>query len=35
MKNGTDHDKMKKSKYNMYVQYHKSIFLKKKLSQVT
>ena len=31
----TDCDKMEKFKYNMHVQYHKSIFLKKKLSQVT
>ena len=33
---GTVHDKMKELiKYNMHVQYHKSIFLKQKLSQVT
>ena len=33
---GIDHDKMEKSiKYNMHVQYHKSVFLKKKLSEVT
>ena len=33
---GTDCDKMEELiKYNMLVQYHKSLFLKKKLSQVT